>query len=211
MSVLGRAVSGSVEQVAATFNTNVTSSDNGKVVYFNQVSQEFDLLSGIDVDTITNNLVGVISVVTIDGDTIGGLGQGFVTIKGTVQKAGAQPGQAFFVGITADMVDVPPIDNPTIRLGYSKQAGFVYVDVDPNTIQIAVLSDRLTALEQTVQEIADQVLDAPVYDFGANDNWAVNIEDTNTEFGLDDNWTEGTVEYNADFGDDDNWAVLTII
>lgn len=210
MAVVGRNAAGSsVEQLAATLATTITSADVGKVAYFN--GAEFGLLVSVDATTLTNSLVGVISAITVDGDGLGAQAQGFVTIRGTIQKAGALSGQVYFVGVGADLVLAPPVDSFAIRVGFSRQNNFLYVDLDPNTIQIAVLSQRLTELETLVEEIADEVLAAPVYDFASGDDWGVNPEGTNTDFGLDDNWTEGTVGYNSDFGADDNWAELTII
>jgi len=208
MSVLGRSLGGAVEQMAAAFNTNITSADIERVVFYNGSASEWQLLTGIDIAQISQNLVGVISAVTLNGDTLGGKGSGFITIRGAVQKAGAVAGQVFFVGVGSNLVLTPPVGAPSIRIGYSRQNGFAYVDVDPDTIQIAILSERITELETLVAEIAEQVLAAPVYSFAADDLWGVNPEDTNTQFGLDDQWTEGTVEYNANFGADDAWGEL---
>jgi len=207
MAVVGRTSSASsVEQLAATLSTTITSSDVGKVVYFN--GTEFVLLANLDVVTLTNSLVGVISAITLNGDGLGAQAKGFVTLRGTIQKAGALSGQVYFVGVGADLVLTPPVDSYAIRVGFSRINNFLYVDLDPNTIQIAVLSSRLTSLETFVDKIWDKVRVHPVYDFSVNSEWAVSTESTNTNFGLDNSWTEGTVEYNADFGLDDDWGVL---
>ena len=209
MSVVGRAVGGStVEQLAATFNTNITSADVERVVYYNTGAGEWQTLTGIDTTQISQNLVGVISAVTIDGDTVGGQGAGFVTIRGAIQKAGAVLGEVYFVGLASDLVLTPPANEPAIRVGYSRQNGFAFIDVDPDTIQIAILSDQIVDLQQAVQELQDEFAIVEVYNFGSDDAWGVNPETTNTNFGLDDSWTEGTVEYNANFGADDAWGEL---
>jgi hypothetical protein len=215
MSVLGRSIGSGISQLAASFETNVTSADEGKVTYFDSLSGEWKLLVGVDVTLLSNSLVGVISRVNVDGDTVGGLGQGYIVLKGSVQKVGAVAGQVYFVGATAETVITPPVDSPAIRVGYSQRNNFLYVDLDPESIQVAILNDRVSALEAQVtaqgellDEIAQEVLAAPVYSFAADDTWGVNPENTNTNFGLDDQWTEGTVEYNANFGADDNWAEL---
>lgn len=209
MAVVGRGTgSSAVEQLAATFNTNITSANVEQVVYFNNGAMEWQLLTGIDPVQLSQNLVGVISSVTVDGDTIGGLGQGFVTIRGSIQKAGAISGQIYFIGTGADLVLTPPAGEAAIRIGYSKQNGFAFIDVDPDTIQIAILQDQINDMQTQLDEIQEQITAAAVYDFGADDAWAVNTETTDTDFGLDDNWTEGLVEYNANFGSDDNWGEL---
>jgi len=208
MSVLGRSLGGAVEQMTATFNTNITSADAGKVVFYNGTASEWQLLSGIDIVQISQNLVGVISAVTVNGDTLGGKGSGFITIRGSVQKAGAVAGQVFFVGTSANLVLTPSVGSPSIRLGYSRQNGFAYIDVDPDTIQIAILQDTIIDLQDKIDTLEELIIGTPVYSFAADDTWGVNPEDTNTQFGLDDQWTEGTVGYNANFGADDAWGEL---
>jgi len=218
MSVLGRSAGTSgIEQLKVQFATTVTSADVGKVAYLDSASSEFVILGSIDINTIMDSLVGVISAVTVDGDGIGAPAQGFLLLKGALRKSGALVGQMFFAAAAGAITITPPEDGPAIRVGHSQLNGFLYVDIDPDSIRIAVLVNRMAALETKVSStetllnrIADAVLAAPVYEFAADEAWAANPEDTNTNFGLDDQWTEGTVGYIADFGSDEDWGVLTI-
>jgi hypothetical protein len=189
-------------------NTNITSVDAGRVVFYNNSASEWQTLTGIDIAQLSNNLVGVISAVTVSGDTLGAQGSGFVTIRGAIQKAGAVAGQVFFVGVSSDLVLTPPVGAPSIRIAYSRQNGFAYVDVDPDTIQIAILQATVVDLQAQITALEEALIPPPVYNFAADDTWGINPEDTNTNFGLDDTWTEGTVDYNANFGADDAWGEL---
>jgi hypothetical protein len=216
MPILGRSLGATaVEQLTAIFNTNITSADEGKVVYFDNAASEYKLLASIDVALLVNNLVGVISAVTVDGDTLGAQGAGYVVLKGVISKTGAVAGEAFFIGASAAVVKTPPGGEPAIRVGYSKQNDFLYVDIDPQAVQVAILNNQVEDLQtQVVQlqtDLDDLILQnqtVAVYDYSNGDGWGTNPETTNTDYGLDDFWTEGTVEYNSDFGADDNWGVL---
>ena len=82
------------------------------------------------------------------------------------------------------------------------------LDISNLTTQVGDLENEIVDLQTQITNIAAQLETVPVYDFGADDSWAVNVESTVTDFGLDDTWTEGSVEYNANFGADDAWGEL---
>lgn len=207
MAVVGRSSSGSgVEQLAASLATGITATDVGKVVYFN--GTEFVLLDALDAVTLTNSLVGVISAITLPGDGLGAQAKGFVTLRGTIQKAGALSGQVYFVGVGANLVLTPPADSFAIRVGFSRINNFLYVDLDPNTIQIAVLSQRLAALEATVDLISEAVLISPVYNFGSDRLFGINPDNTITNLGLDRNFNPYEPGYNLILGTDRNFGIL---
>jgi len=195
MPVLGRAAKNyKVEQTEAVFNTNITSTSNGKIVYFDISNSEWNLAYGVNLQILSNSIMGIISNVTVDGDTIGGKGDGFVTTRGYVNKAGALVGEVYYMNSDSTMVSVAPVFDPTLIVGNCNLSGYVFVDVDPQSAYIAYL-EELTAV-------------TAVYNFGLDEDWAPNPETTLTNFGADDNWTEGVVEYNTNFGADANWGEL---
>jgi hypothetical protein len=209
MSVVGRSLGGSLVQLQAVLDTDITSTEETRAAYFNTANSEWELLTSVDLTLLQQNLLAVISRVTVDGDGLGAQGSGFVVINGTIPKSGATAGEVFFIAADGTTSTTPPGSGAAVRIGHSHRDGFMFVDIDADTIQLAILQDQVTDLQTQVDELvlANQVV--PVYDFGnGSDNWGVSPETTNTDFGLDDSWTEGTVEYNANFGADDAWGEL---
>jgi hypothetical protein len=167
--------------------TTITSADIGKLVYLNTTSTEWQLITNLGTDVLFRYILGVLSAVTLNGDTLGTQGSGTVVIQGEVAKTGATVGQVFYSGSESTIVSVPPTGTVT-RAGYCLRAGYMIVDIS--------LASASTAAAE------------PVYVFAATDSWDV-VDGAVINLGLDDEWTEGSVAYNTDLGNNnDEWATL---